>query len=156
MSIPRSWIAAWIAAFALAVTLPFVHGLAQGPQGGQAKGGGPGKPPSITTSPPVLPQTRRSPTTTFATKLSSNGPRAAGVVPSGNQIGKYSPAGKILMKMLAPGVYGTDNAHFSQPSDVVTAPNGDIFVADGHDRAPSNNRIMKFDKTGKFIKAWGK
>jgi len=33
-------------------------------------------------------------------------------------------------------------------------PNGDIFVADGHDTQPSNHRIVKFDKTGKFIKAW--
>jgi sugar lactone lactonase YvrE len=60
------------------------------------------------------------------------------------------------MHLLVPGVYGTDNAHFSQPSDMITAPNGDIFVADGHDSAPSNNRIMKFDKNGEFIKAWGK
>ncbi|PYX66396.1 MAG: hypothetical protein DMG78_28975, partial [Acidobacteria bacterium] len=37
------------------------------------------------------------------------------------------------------------------------APNGDIFVADGHGRAPTANaRIMKFDKNGKFIKTWGK
>jgi sugar lactone lactonase YvrE len=36
----------------------------------------------------------------------------------------------------------------------VTAPNGDIFVADGHG-GNTNARIVKFDKTGKFIKAWG-
>ncbi len=37
------------------------------------------------------------------------------------------------------------------------APNGDIFVADGHGRATTANaRIVKFDKNGKFIKAWGK
>ena len=36
---------------------------------------------------------------------------------------------------------------------VVTAANGDIFVADGHG---PNNRIVKFSKDGKFIKAWGK
>src|SRR5437763_778626 len=36
---------------------------------------------------------------------------------------------------------------------VVTAPNGDIFVADGHF---TNNRIVKYSKDGKFIKAWGK
>jgi hypothetical protein len=77
---------------------------------------------------------------------------APGLVPNGNTIVKYSPDGKILMKMLVPGAYGTDNAHFSQPSDIVTAPNGDIFVTVGHDSEPSNNRIMKFDKTGKFIK----
>jgi hypothetical protein len=42
---------------------------------------------------------------------------------------------------------------------VVVAPDGDIFVADGHrDSAtgrPNNNRIVKFSKSGKFIKSWG-
>jgi len=40
---------------------------------------------------------------------------------------------------------------------VVAATNGDIFVADGHsDRVEeSNNRILKYDKTGKFLKQWG-
>jgi DNA-binding beta-propeller fold protein YncE len=37
---------------------------------------------------------------------------------------------------------------------VVVAPNGDIFVADGHG-GDSNTRIVKFSKDGKFLKAWG-
>jgi len=36
----------------------------------------------------------------------------------------------------------------------VTAPNGDIFVADGHG-GNTNARIVKFTKDGKFIKTWG-
>ena len=39
------------------------------------------------------------------------------------------------------------------------APNGDIFVGDGHTgggTAIGNARIMKFDKNGKFLKTWGK
>ena len=44
---------------------------------------------------------------------------------------------------------------FSGPTDVVIAPNGDIFVSDGH-VANSNGRIVKFSKDGKFIKTWGK
>ncbi|MGE5060395.1 MAG: 6-bladed beta-propeller, partial [Betaproteobacteria bacterium] len=43
----------------------------------------------------------------------------------------------------------------NSPSDVVVAPNGDIFVADGHGEK-TNDRIAKFSKDGKFIKAWGK
>ena len=35
------------------------------------------------------------------------------------------------------------------------AANGDIYVADGHG-GNSNDRIVKFSKDGKFIKAWGK
>ena len=53
------------------------------------------------------------------------------------------------------GVAGNAPDTFNQPSDVVVAPNGDIFVADGHD-AGSNARIVKFSKDGKFIKTWGK
>jgi sugar lactone lactonase YvrE len=78
-----------------------------------------------------------------------------GTPPNGDQVVKFSPDGKVLLRLGTPGVYGNDDHHFAQPSDVVTAPNGDIFVADGHDSAPSNNRIVKFDKDGRFIKAWG-
>jgi len=49
---------------------------------------------------------------------------------------------------------GNDEKHFNAPSDVLVAPNGDIFVADGHG-GDTNARIVKFDKNGKFIKTWG-
>lgn len=78
-----------------------------------------------------------------------------GSTPNGNQVVKFSPDGKVLMRLGTPGEYGNDEHHFAQPSDVVVALNGDIFVADGHDSAPSNNRIVKFDKNGKFLMAWG-
>ena len=41
------------------------------------------------------------------------------------------------------------------PPTWLVAPNGDIFVADGHATA-RNARIVKFTKDGKFIKTWGK
>ena len=53
------------------------------------------------------------------------------------------------------GVPGSDQSHFISPSAVAVAANGDIFVADGHG-ASDNNRVVKFSKDGKFIKAWGK
>jgi sugar lactone lactonase YvrE len=73
----------------------------------------------------------------------------------GHQVFKFSPQGKLLMTLGKAGVAGAANDEFNQPSDVVVAPNGDIFVADGHD-AGSNMRIVKFNKYGKFIKTWGK
>ena len=74
--------------------------------------------------------------------------------PRGAQVLKFSPKGKLLLRLGVPSVYGNDESHFSQPSDVVTDDAGNIYVADGHDSAPANNRIVKFDKTGKYIKSW--
>ena len=80
----------------------------------------------------------------------------------GNQVIKLSPDGKVLMRLGTAGVAGGGPDHFNEPSDVVTAPNGDIFVADGHSGQNPNappgyvTRIVRFSKDGKFIKEWGK
>jgi len=68
---------------------------------------------------------------------------------------KFSPDGKVLMTLGTPGVAGADEHHFNAPSDIVVAPNGDIFVADGHG-GDTNARIVKFSKDGTFITAWGR
>jgi hypothetical protein len=73
----------------------------------------------------------------------------------GHQVIKFSPEGKILLTLGRAGVAGDGPDTFNQPSDVVVAPNGNIFVADGHG-GDSNARIVKFSSDGKFIKAWGK
>lgn len=72
----------------------------------------------------------------------------------GQQVVKFSPDGKVLMTLGTPGEPGNDATHFNSPSDVAVAGNGDIFVADGH--GDNNNRVVKFSRDGKFIKAWGK
>jgi sugar lactone lactonase YvrE len=72
---------------------------------------------------------------------------------------KFSPDGKVLMTLGKPGVAGNSDDTFNTPSDVFTGPNGDIFVADGHgviNKEVTNDRIAKFSKEGKFIKAWSK
>jgi DNA-binding beta-propeller fold protein YncE len=74
----------------------------------------------------------------------------------GNQVLKFSPDGKLLMSLGKAGVAGGGTDVFSGPCDVAIAANGDIFVADGHIADSPVNRIMKFSKDGKFIKAWGK
>jgi hypothetical protein len=73
----------------------------------------------------------------------------------GQQVFKFSREGKVLMTLGKAGVAGDGPDTFNQPSDVLVAPNGDIFVADGHSPT-SNARIVKFTKDGKFIKQWGK
>ncbi len=73
----------------------------------------------------------------------------------GQQVFKFSPEGEVLLTLGTAGVAGNGPDTFHAPSDVVVAPNGDIFVADGHG-GDTNARIVKFSKDGKFIKAWGK
>jgi sugar lactone lactonase YvrE len=73
----------------------------------------------------------------------------------GHQVFKLSPAGKVLLVLGKAGVTGDGPDVFNQPSDVVVAASGDIFVADGHDEG-SNARIVKFSKDGKFLLTWGK
>ena len=74
----------------------------------------------------------------------------------GHQVFKFSPDGQVLLRLGKAGVKGDGPDTFNQPSAVVVAPNGDIFVADGHIGEDSNERVVKFNKDGKFIKTWGK
>lgn len=72
----------------------------------------------------------------------------------GHTVMKFSPDGELLMTLGKEGEAGAGQDVFNKPSDIVVAPNGDIFVADGHD-AGGNNRIIKFDKNGNYIGEWG-
>lgn len=74
---------------------------------------------------------------------------------TGHQVFKFSPEGKVLMTLGKAGVSGSTAGLFDQPTDVVVAPNGDVFVTDSH-RNGQNNRVVKFTKDGKYIKEWGK
>jgi sugar lactone lactonase YvrE len=79
----------------------------------------------------------------------------------GHQVFKFSPEGKLLMTLGKAGVSGSGPDTFNEPTDVVTAPNGDIFVTEGHNdaasgRVPGNNRVVKLSKDGTFLKAWGR
>jgi len=70
---------------------------------------------------------------------------------------KMDKTGKVLLTLGKPGVKGEGPDTFGAPANVIVAPNGDIFVSDGHSGCMCPNaRIVKFDKNGKFIKTWGK
>jgi len=80
----------------------------------------------------------------------------------GHTVLKFSPQGKLLMTLGTPGEAGDPPAKFTEPNDVLIAPDGSIFVAEAHnaqflDQNPPNGigRISKYDKDGKFIKTFG-
>jgi len=69
------------------------------------------------------------------------------------QVTKLDPNGKVLMTLgTGPGV--SAEARMVQPTAILAAPNGDLFVSDGHEADYGNARILKFSKDGKFIKAF--
>ncbi len=77
-----------------------------------------------------------------------------GVDGKGHQVIKFSPDGEILMRLGTAGVPGATPDTLNGPAAVAVAPNGDIFVGDGHG-AGTNARVAKFAPDGTFIKAWG-
>lgn len=106
-----------------------------------ARGGGPGAGAAPAGGAPVVPQP----------------PRPNSAATKGHQVFKFSPDGKLLLTLGKPGG-ASDPDYFFQPNDVITSPDGQfIFVSEGHSSAPgSNSRVLKFDRTGKFISSFGK
>lgn len=72
----------------------------------------------------------------------------------GHQVHKFSPDGELLMSIGTEGVAGKGDYIFDQPNDVAVAPNGDIFVGDGHS-STGNNRIVKYNSKGEYLMEWG-
>ena len=56
----------------------------------------------------------------------------------GHQVIKFSPDGEILLRLGTAGQPGNAPGQLNEPCDVITAPNGDIFVADGHSGQSAN------------------
>ena len=67
------------------------------------------------------------------------------------QVFKFTHDGKLVMTLGEHGVPGNDKSHFAGPTDLAFFPNGDFLVADGY----KNGRIVRFDKTGKYLMEFG-
>lgn len=88
----------------------------------------------------------------------------------GQQVHKFSPTGELLMSLGTAGKAGSGPGMFNQPNDVITGPDGSIYVSDGHGgqgmitmlaieegiESGATGRIMKFAPDGTFIREWGK
>ncbi len=72
----------------------------------------------------------------------------------GHQVFKFSPEGKVLMTLGTAGVAGRGHDTFNEPNAIAFAPNGDIFIGEGHG-GDKGDRIVKFTKDGKYLKEWG-
>jgi DNA-binding beta-propeller fold protein YncE len=74
---------------------------------------------------------------------------------------KMSPAGQTLLTLGVkgePGVWdeAAGSRRLNQPNDVAFGRGGDVFVVQGHTPgADGDPRVLKFDRTGRFIKSWG-
>jgi len=91
-----------------------------------------------------------------ATVLGMSAKNSSGVV-MGHEVMKLSSTGKVLMTLGRQGVAGNGPDTFDRPTGVAIAPNGDIFVTDGHyPNKHMSARVVKFDKSGRFMKTWGR
>jgi len=87
----------------------------------------------------------------------------------GHQVFKFSPTGEVLLTLGTAGQGGSGPNQLNQPNDVITSPDGSIFVADGHSgqsmttrqameagrESGATGRILKYSADGTFIKEWG-
>ena len=76
---------------------------------------------------------------------------ARGAGGKGHTVMKHARDGRVLMTLGTPGVAGATETTFDGPADVLVAPDGSIFVADGH----GNDRVVKFSADGRFLMQWG-
>lgn len=64
---------------------------------------------------------------------------------------KLSPEGHVLMVLGRKDTGAEADWLFNRPADIAFDREGNIYVADGY----GNSRIVKFDKTGRYLKSWG-
>jgi sugar lactone lactonase YvrE len=76
----------------------------------------------------------------------------------GHTVMKMSPKGDVLLTLGTRGQPGNwDEAAGTrllyEPADIAFAPGGDVLVVQGHGRG--EGRVLRFDRTGRFLKSWG-
>ena len=81
---------------------------------------------------------------------------------NGHQVIKFSPEGEVLMVLGTPGEAGDPPTHFTEPNDVLVAPDGSIFVGESHNAQfldepgpAAIGRITKWAPDGTFVKSFG-
>lgn len=68
-----------------------------------------------------------------------------------HQVFKFTPEGRVLLKLGVRRRAGRDTSHFNGPTDVAFGPTGDVYVADGY----GNARVVRFTSDGQYVSEWG-
>ncbi len=79
----------------------------------------------------------------------------------GYQFFKFDQQGGLLLTLGQAGVSKAGKDTFIAPTACAVAPNGDIFIADGHFPRPSTSqqdgdRIVRFTSTGEYVEEWSR
>jgi len=77
---------------------------------------------------------------------------------AGHTVTKFSPQGEVLLTFGTKGQAGgwdesANTRLLNEPTDIAFFANGDVLIVEGHGRG--EGRVLKFDKSGKFLKSWG-
>lgn len=64
---------------------------------------------------------------------------------------KLDKNGRVLLVLGKRGMGAEAEWLFNSPTDVAFDKRGNIYIADGY----GNSRVVKFDRTGRFLKSWG-
>lgn len=69
----------------------------------------------------------------------------------GMQVIKFSPDGKVLLKLGKPGQPGMGNDEFNQPTGIAQLSNGDMVIIEGHGSKLNKSRVNIYTRDGKYL-----
>ncbi len=72
----------------------------------------------------------------------------------GEQVIKFSPDGKVLLKLGTAGKQGTGPGEFNQPTGVAVLSNGDIVMIEGHGSKLNKSDVNIYTKGGKLVRTF--
>ena len=78
-----------------------------------------------------------------------------GEAPGGHLVRKFSPDGQLLMTLGRSGIAGEAPDQFREPTDVVVARDGTLFVTEGHIKNGPHSRLSKLAPDGTLIARFG-
>ena len=78
-----------------------------------------------------------------------------GDAPGGHVVRTFSPDGELLMTLGESGVAGDTAGLFREPTDVVVARDGTLFVTEGHEKNGPHSRLAVLSADGTLIARYG-